>query len=61
MSESASPRRERVRRGEDNRGMVHLTVITSVLKADCKLVFKICGEENTPHPISACLKEKARF
>ena len=42
-----------MRRGEDDRGMVHFAIITSILIADCELVFKVCGEENTPNPISA--------
>ena len=55
-SESASPGwRERARRGGDDRGMVRFAIITSILIADCKLVFKVCGEENTPHLICACL------
>ena len=55
-SESASPgRRERARRGGDDRGMVRFAIITSILIADCKLVFKVCGEKKTSHPISACL------
>ena len=32
-----------------------LAIITSILIADCKLVFKVCGVENTPHLICACL------
>ena len=44
-SESACPgRRERARRGGDDRGMVRFAIITSILIADCKLVFKVCGE-----------------
>ena len=55
-SESACPGwRERARRGGDDRGMVHFAIITSILIADCKLVFKVCGEKKTSHPISACL------